>query len=256
MGGWFGSVMAEGEIMVDNPAHREQIASRLRSARKAVGLSQAQVAKRLRVHRPTISEMEAGRRRVSADELAHLAEIYRAPVEWFTSGVHVEAEPEDERLTLAIQLLKGLNDEDLDRVVAWLCRIHEKDDGEDKAEVYTPTLLVERTAADAVQEGAPQVAYRRCLHYDMPVRDHQSREDLRCPALIPVKDGGEASYYCRQHQGDAPAEPATLEELEEVRADLETLPAGTPYLRLLTTMLDAQSMRASAGDGKKQQRTV
>lgn len=242
--------------MVDNSPRREQIALRLRSARKAAGLSQAEVANRLRVHRPTISEMEAGRRRVSADELAHLAEIYGAPIEWFTSGVHVEAEPEDERLTLAIQLLKGLKDEDLDRVVAWLCRMHKPDDGEDEARVYAPTPLVERTVADGVEEDAPEVAYRRCLHYDTPARGHQSREDLRCPAFIPMQGGGEASYYCPQHQGDAPGEPATLEELEEVRADLKTLPAHAPYLRLLTNVLDAQSMRASAVNGEKQQRTA
>jgi transcriptional regulator with XRE-family HTH domain len=239
--------------MVDNPARRDQIASRLRSARKAAGLSQAQVAERLGVHRPTISEVEAGRRRVSAEELARLAEMYGAPVAWFTSGVHVEAEPEDDRLTLAIQLLKGLKDEDLNRVVEWLCRMHTQDDGEG---VYVPTPPVERTAADGVQAGAPEVAYRRCLHYDMPARDHQSREELRCPALIPVQGGGEASYYCPEHQSDAPGEPATLQELEEVRADLKTLPAHAPYLRLLTKVLDAQSMRAGAGEGGKRQRTA
>lgn len=243
--------------MVDNPARREQIASRLRSARKAAGLSQARVAKQLRVHRPTISEMEAGRRRVSADELARLAEIYSVPVEWFTSGRHVEAEPEDERLTLAIQLLKGLKDEDLDRVVAWLCRMHKQDRGEaEEGGVNAPASLVERTATDNAQEGASEVVYRRCLHYDMPAGEHQSRENLRCPALIPVQSGGEASYYCPQHQGDVPGAPATLEELEEVRADLKTLPADAPYLRLLTTVLDAQSMRTSTGKGKKQQRTA
>jgi transcriptional regulator with XRE-family HTH domain len=242
--------------MAGNPENREQMALRLRSARKAIGLTQAQVAERLRVHRPTVSEMEAGRRRVSADELARLAQMYGVPVQWLASGAHVEAEPENERLTLAIQLLKGLKDEDLDRVVAWLCRVHTQEDREDEAGVYAPTSRVERMAAADVQEGTPEVAYRRCLHYDLPVRDHQSREDLRCPALIPVQGGGEASYYCPDHQGDAPGEPATLEELEEVRADLKTLPAHTPYLPFLTTMLDAQSMMASAGDGKKQQRTA
>lgn len=242
--------------MADDPVRREQIASRLRAARKAVGLSQAQVAKRLGVHRPTISEIEAGRRRVSADELARLAEMYGVPAEWFTSEVHVEAEPENERLTLAIQLLRRLKDEDLDRVVAWLCRMHKQDEWEDEAEIYAPMSLIERAAANGVQKGTPEPAYLRCLHYDVAVGDHQSREDLRCPTLIPVLGGGEASYYCPEHQGDVPGEPATLGELEEVRADLEALPASVPYLKLLTTVLDVQSMRASAEDGKKQQHTA
>jgi transcriptional regulator with XRE-family HTH domain len=240
--------------MIDNPAHRERIASRLRSARKAVGLTQAQVAKLLGIHRPTIAEMEAGRRRVSVDELSRLGEMYGVSVEWFTSEAYVEVEPENERLTLAIQLLRGLKDEDLDRVVAWLCRMYNQDEREDDAEVYAPTLRVKRAAAGGVQAGTPEMAYRRCQHYDPLVGDHQSREELRCPAFVPVQDGGEASYYCPKHQSDAPGKPATLEELEEVRADLKTLPEHTPYLRLLTTVLDAQSQRARAEDGGKQRR--
>ena len=39
------------------------IASRLREARRMAGLSQAQVAKMLGLHRPSITESEAGNRR-------------------------------------------------------------------------------------------------------------------------------------------------------------------------------------------------
>ena len=48
--------------MKDNNSMKECIASRLRSAREMAGLSQGQVAKMLGMHRPTISEIEAGRR--------------------------------------------------------------------------------------------------------------------------------------------------------------------------------------------------
>ena len=48
---------------------RGAIATRLREARKVAGLSQGQVAKLLAMHRPTISEIEAGNRRVSAEEV-------------------------------------------------------------------------------------------------------------------------------------------------------------------------------------------
>ena len=54
----------------------ETLAKRLRIARKQAGLSQGQVAQMLNLHRPTISEMEAGRRKVSAEELNQLSQIY------------------------------------------------------------------------------------------------------------------------------------------------------------------------------------
>ena len=51
-------------------AKRGQIAERLKEARKLAGLSQGHVAKMLGLHRPSVTEIEAGNRRVSADELA------------------------------------------------------------------------------------------------------------------------------------------------------------------------------------------
>ena len=59
---------------------REAIASRLREARKRLRLTQADVAAALGVHRPTISEMEAGRRAVTSEELYELSQIYAIPV--------------------------------------------------------------------------------------------------------------------------------------------------------------------------------
>lgn len=58
------------------------IGKRLRLAREQAGLSQSQVAKLLGVHRPTISEMEAGRRKVTAEELSELARVYDVRMEW------------------------------------------------------------------------------------------------------------------------------------------------------------------------------
>ena len=58
------------------------IPARLRAAREAAGLSQGQVAKIMNMHRPTISEMEAGNRRITADELARMADLYDAKVAW------------------------------------------------------------------------------------------------------------------------------------------------------------------------------
>ena len=55
---------------------KKTIASRLSIARKNAGLTQYQVAAMLKLHRPAISEIEAVRRNVSAEELVKFSEIY------------------------------------------------------------------------------------------------------------------------------------------------------------------------------------
>ena len=109
---------------------RNQIASRLRLAREAAGLSQGQVAKMINVHRPTISEIEAGRRRVSADELARFAEIYGVSVNWLTGEQKAESEPVEDRIMLAARLLGKMKDEDLDRLMNVLRMLRKSGDGE------------------------------------------------------------------------------------------------------------------------------
>lgn len=59
---------------------RKQIAARLRKARTELGFTQKEVAEALDVHRPTISEIEAGRRAVSTEELYRFAQLYGMPV--------------------------------------------------------------------------------------------------------------------------------------------------------------------------------
>jgi transcriptional regulator with XRE-family HTH domain len=61
---------------------REVIRSRLCAARRRAGLSQGEAARLLNMHRPTISEIEAGNRNVSAEELARFAELYDVGIEW------------------------------------------------------------------------------------------------------------------------------------------------------------------------------
>ena len=235
---------------------RQQIASRLRSAREAVGLSQAQVAKRLGIHRPTMSEIEAGRRRVSADELAQFSEIYGIAVQWFTLGGDAQTGLGDERFILAVRLLRALNREDLDRAIEWLCRIQKKDNEDDEEGPYTYASVVEAPATHGIQEDTSEMRYIRCLHYDEPVSGQQSREDSRCTVLIPLQDGGEAAKYCAEHQGEASGEPATPEELEKVRAALNAIPVHALFRGLLHTVLDAQSMKTDERRGEKKQVTA
>jgi transcriptional regulator with XRE-family HTH domain len=55
---------------------KRQLARRLRAAREKRGLTQTTVAKALGLHRPAISEIEAGRRSVDSEELSELSLLY------------------------------------------------------------------------------------------------------------------------------------------------------------------------------------
>lgn len=59
---------------------KQEVARRIRAARLERGLTQAEVAQALGLHRPSISEVEAGRRSVTSDELATLSAVFDVPV--------------------------------------------------------------------------------------------------------------------------------------------------------------------------------
>jgi Zn-dependent peptidase ImmA (M78 family)/DNA-binding XRE family transcriptional regulator len=59
---------------------RKQLAEKLRGTRQTLGFTQAEVARMLDVHRPTISEIEAGRRAVTSEELYRFSKIYAVPL--------------------------------------------------------------------------------------------------------------------------------------------------------------------------------
>jgi len=106
--------------MAENDKKSAAIASRLRLAREQAGLSQGQVARILQMHRPTISEMEAGRRSVSAEELVRLAEIYGVSLTWLAGAAGEVPDPAQDRVELAARALAKLKDRDLDRVLELL----------------------------------------------------------------------------------------------------------------------------------------
>ena len=93
----------------------EGIGNRLRLARQMAGLSQSQVAKQLGWHRPTVSEMESGRRRVKAEELTMLSNLYAVRIAWIVG----EDDPGDvnDKLIAAARELSKLKDEDLTRLM-------------------------------------------------------------------------------------------------------------------------------------------
>ena len=101
-------------------ATRTLIAERVKEARKLAGLSQGHVAKILGLHRPSISEIEAGNRRVSAHELARLAEIYDVGVAWLLGEAPDTLDARDPRLELAARELAKLKPDDLERLLKLL----------------------------------------------------------------------------------------------------------------------------------------
>ncbi len=107
-------------------AKKQIIASRIREARKLAGLSQGQVAKMLGLHRPSVSEAEAGNRNVTADELAKLAEIFKVSLSWLGGEDAHETDPHGGKALLAARELQKLKPEDLDRLLAILATMREE----------------------------------------------------------------------------------------------------------------------------------
>ena len=102
---------------------RIAIGARLRLAREQAGLSQGQVAVKLGLHRPTVSEIEAGRRRVAADELAIFAKLYKVSVSWLVSAPDEKRNPKREKAELAARQLVKLKKDDLDLVLNLLATL-------------------------------------------------------------------------------------------------------------------------------------
>jgi transcriptional regulator with XRE-family HTH domain len=97
-----------------NPA---AIGERLRWAREQAGLTQAQIARMLKYHRPTISQIEAGQRVVRPDEIARFASLYSVQEGWIIHGDTAIAANQDVRVEIAARELAKLRKEDLDAIL-------------------------------------------------------------------------------------------------------------------------------------------
>lgn len=86
------------------------LGGRLREAREYVGLKQEQVGRHLGIPRTAVSEMEGGKRGVSALELKQLARLYQRPVAWFTGDEEVGPLPAD--VAFLTRTVNGLSDND------------------------------------------------------------------------------------------------------------------------------------------------
>lgn len=112
-------------------ARRAQLAARIKEARTMAGLSQGQVARMLGLHRPSISEIEAGNRRVMAEELTRMAEMFDVSVSWLVGEAPDTIAPDDPRLQLAARELGKLKPADLNRLMTLLAAMRRSsEDGE------------------------------------------------------------------------------------------------------------------------------
>ena len=84
------------------------------------GLSQAQVAKMLGLPRPSVTDMESGNRRVGADEISVLAELYEVSATWLLGEGATKVDAHDDKLQLAARELDKLKADDLDRLLTLL----------------------------------------------------------------------------------------------------------------------------------------
>ncbi|WP_426960400.1 helix-turn-helix domain-containing protein [Muricoccus radiodurans] len=112
-------------------ARRAQLAARIKEARTMAGLSQGQVARMLGLHRPSVSEIEAGNRRVTAEELARMAEMFDVSVSWLVGEAPDTIAPDDPRLQLAARELGKLKPADLDRLMTLLAAMRRSDEDEE-----------------------------------------------------------------------------------------------------------------------------
>jgi len=107
---------------------RKLIGSRLAIARKRAGLSQSQVAIELKLQRPSISEIESGRRRVAADELVMFADLYSVDMDWLAGRGEENVDVIRDKLQLAARKVAGLKNEDLEKVIDLLTSLGSKED--------------------------------------------------------------------------------------------------------------------------------
>jgi transcriptional regulator with XRE-family HTH domain len=145
---------------------REPLAANLRKARENRGLSQAAAAKRLRLSRSLVAQIELGNRPVTADELAKFSDLYSTPaVELTGTSVASDDLVRGALLNLAPALLKEFDIQS--RIRGVLGSLMEATRLERllgrPARTGPPTypLPSPRTLVDAIRQGEEIAAYER-----------------------------------------------------------------------------------------------
>lgn len=113
---------------MDDLDRRRATADRLRESRRLSGLSQGQVAQRMNMHRPTVTEIEAGNRRISAEELSRFAALYEVSVGYLTGESPDVMALDDPRIQLAARELQKLPAESLKKLLQALAAMRSDDE--------------------------------------------------------------------------------------------------------------------------------
>lgn len=112
--------------MTSKKKNTEAMANRLRLAREQAGLSQAEVAKLLKLHQPSLSQIETGVRRVSVEELEQMAKLYKVPMAWLACADIEEVDRQRDQRDMAALMLVNMTTEELDKVLGLLTTIRQQ----------------------------------------------------------------------------------------------------------------------------------
>ena len=106
--------------MEDKRILKKQIAERLKLARELAGLSQTQTAKLLNISRPTVSEIEAGRRNVSSAEILQYSELYDVDTSWVLGSEEKTKDFAQSKIQLAARELSKMSENDVNKLLKLL----------------------------------------------------------------------------------------------------------------------------------------
>ena len=98
-------------------SEREKIAARLKEARILSGLSQEHAAKKLDLQRPAISEIESGKRKVSAEEIIQFANLYKVDTSWLLLQDKDADSGMSEQLKFAARELGKMSQDDIQKLI-------------------------------------------------------------------------------------------------------------------------------------------
>jgi transcriptional regulator with XRE-family HTH domain len=110
------------------------IASRIREARIAAGLSQGQVAQLMKLHRPTVTQIEAGMRKVGADEIQRLSEVFDVSPSYLLGTSPDKLAIDDPKIQLAARELKKLSPDALDQLLHALAMLKTSEKTQDETD--------------------------------------------------------------------------------------------------------------------------
>jgi transcriptional regulator with XRE-family HTH domain len=96
---------------------REKVGSRLRDARVMAGLSQEQAAQKMNISRPAISEIESGKRKVSAEELIQFSELYKVDKLWLLLEDNQNNAEFPPQVKYAARELSKLKPEEMNKII-------------------------------------------------------------------------------------------------------------------------------------------